>query len=123
MRRVRVHALEANRRLPAPLPTAEVVGMALSVSTWCWSGGGARWHFDHSREVQRRRGIKSGQVRRAKVAGRDRLIVDAYHAGASMRSIAKEWRVTVGLVHHVIARGVFNEPNQSGLWDGQGLAE
>ena len=52
-----------------PLPAHEVVVMALSVATWCWSGGGARWHFDHSREVQRRRGIKSGQVRRAKGSG------------------------------------------------------
>ena len=91
MRRVRVRGLECNRRLPVPLPAHEVVVMALSVSTWCWSGGGARWHFDHSREVQRRRGIKSGQVRRARVADRDRAIIDAYREGASMRAIAREW--------------------------------
>ena len=123
LRRVRVHALECNRRLPEPLPAAEVVVLALSVSTWCWSGGGARWHFDHSSAVQRRRGIKSGKVRRARVADRDRLIVDAYHAGASMRSIAREFGLTPWAVSKVIARGVSTEPNQCLLWDGQGLAE
>ena len=120
LRRVRVHALEANRRLTAPLPAAEVVGMALSVSTWCWSGGGARWHFDHSREVQRRRGIKSGQVRRARVADRDRAIIDAYREGASMRAIAREWGLHHRAVQHVLKRGVANEPNQCrSLWGGK----
>ena len=120
LRRVRVHALECNRRLPEPLPAAEVVAMALSVSTWCWSGGGARWHFDHSREVQRRRGIKSGKVRRAKVAGRDKAIIDAYHAGASMRGIAREWGLHHRAVQHVLKRGVANEPNQCrSLWGGK----
>ena len=120
LRRVRVHALECNRRLPVPLPAAEVVGMALSVSTWCWSGGGARWHFDHSSAVQRRRGIKSGRVRRAKVADRDRLIVDAYHAGASMRGIAREWGTSCRVVHYVVHRSrVLHEPNQCKLWGEQ----
>ena len=63
-RRVRVYALEQNRRFPAPLDASEVKATAYSISTWCWSGGGARWHFDHSSAAQRRRGVKSGQVRR-----------------------------------------------------------
>ena len=124
LRRVRVHALECNRRLPEPLPSAEVVTLALSISTWCWSGGGARWHFDHSSAVQRRRGLKSGKVRRAKVAGRDRFIVDAYLQGASMRSIAAEFSITARVVHHIVHRSrVLHEPNQCLPWAGQGLAE
>ena len=42
-RRVRVHALEQNRRFPEPLDESEVKQTAYSISTWCWSGGGARW--------------------------------------------------------------------------------
>ena len=64
-RRVRVHALEQNRRFPEPLDESEVKQTAYSISTWCWSGGGARWHFDHSPTTQARRGVKSGKVRRA----------------------------------------------------------
>ena len=123
MRRVRVHAMACNRRLPEPLSADEVQGLALSVSTWCWSGGGARWHFDHSSATQRRRGIKSGKVRRARVAGRDRAILEAYAAGASMRSIAREWGIPRQLVQHVIKRGGANEPNQSLLLDGQELGQ
>ena len=63
-RRVRIHALEQNRRFPEPLEQKAVKQTAYSISTWCWSGGGARWHFDHSSAAQRRRGVKSGQVRR-----------------------------------------------------------
>ena len=123
LRRVRVHALECNRRLQEPLPAAEVVVLALSVSTWCWSGGGARWHFDHSSAVQHRRGLKSGKVRRAKVAGRDRAILEAYESGASMRSIAREWGVRLFTVQSVLHRRVTNEPNQCLPWGEQDLPE
>ena len=64
-RRVRVQALELNRRFPDPLPLGEVRQTAYSISTWCWSGGGAKWHkLDHSSEAQRRRGLKLGRIRR-----------------------------------------------------------
>ena len=63
-RRVQVHALEQNRRFPEPLDGREVIQTAYSISTWCWSGGGAKWHFDHGSTAQRRRGMKSGKVRR-----------------------------------------------------------
>ena len=58
---VRIHALEQNRRFPEPLDASEVKQTAYSISTWCWSGGGARWHFDHSSAAQRRRGGQVGQ--------------------------------------------------------------
>ena len=64
-RRVLVQALELNRRFPDPLPVDEVRQTAYSISTWCWSGGGSRWHkLDHSSEAQRRRGLKLGRIRR-----------------------------------------------------------
>ena len=108
-RRVRVHTLEANRRFPEPLPVGEAVAVGYSISTWCWDGGGP---IDHSSAAQRRRGIKSGKVRRSRVASRDRAIVEAYGAGASMRAVAREWELTEGAIRHVLGRGVRNEPNQ-----------
>ena len=111
---MRVHALEQNRRFPEPLDESEVKQTAYSISTWCWSGGGARWHFDHSSAAQRRRGVKSGKVRRARNAERDRAIVSAVKAGQSMRAVARQYGLAVGAVHHIYSR-VFNEPNQWAL--------
>ena len=114
-RRVRVQALEQNRRFPEPLDESEVKQTAYSISTWCWSGGGARWHFDHSSAAQRRRGVKSGKVRRARNAERDAAIVAAVEAGQSMRAVAREHGLDYRVVWHVVNRGVMNEPNQSVL--------
>ena len=111
-RRVRIHALEQNRRFPEPLDASEVKATAYSISTWCWSGGGARWHFDHSSAAQRRRGLKSGKVRRARNTERDAAIVAAVEAGQSMRSVAREHDLDYRAVWHVVNRGVMNEPNQ-----------
>jgi len=110
-RRVRVHALEQNRRFPEPLDEPEVKQTAYSISTWCWSGGGAKWHFDHSSAAQRRRGVKSGKVRRARNAERDAAIVAAVRAGQSMRAVAKEWGLSDYAVRYVCSR-VRYEPNQ-----------
>ena len=118
-RRVRVYALEQNRRFPEPLDAPEVKQTAYSISTWCWSGGGARWHFDHSGAAQRRRGVKSGKVRRARNTERDAAIVAAVEAGWSMRAVAREWGIDEKMVRHVLAR-VRNEPNQLGLGVGRG---
>lgn len=110
-RRVRVHALEQNRRFPEPLAESEVKQTAYSISTWCWSGGGARWHFDHSSAAQRRRGVKSGKVRRARNAERDAAIVAAVEAGQSMRAVAREYGLTHQAVMKIVGR-VVTEPNQ-----------
>ena len=103
-RRVRVHSLEQNRRFPDPLDESEVKQTAYSISTWCWSGGGARWHFDHSSAAQRRRGIKSGKVRRSRNAERDTVIVAAVEAGQSMRAVAREHGLTHRAVRLVLDR-------------------
>ena len=118
-RRVRVYALEQNRRFPAPLDASEVKATAYSISTWCWSGGGARWHFDHSSAAQRRRGLKLGRIRRARNAARDAAIVAAVEAGKSMRAVAREWGLALSTVHHVCSR-VFDEPNQFPVGVGRG---
>ena len=118
-RRVRVYALEQNRRFPAPLDASEVKATAYSISTWCWSGGGARWHFDHSSAAQRRRGLKLGRIRRARNATRDAAIVAAVEAGWSMRAVAREWGVDERMVRKIMAR-VRTEPNQFALGVGRG---
>ena len=93
-RRVRVHALEQNRRFPEPLDESEVKQTAYSISTWCWSGGGARWHFDHSSAAQRRRGDQVGQGAAVQERGAGRCHccgrrVRAEHEGS--------WRGSIGL--------------------------
>ena len=118
-RRVQVYALEQNRRFPQPLDRPEVIRTAYSISTWCWSGGGARWHFDHSSAAQRRRGIKSGKVRRARNTERDAAIVTAVRAGHSMRAVAREWHLTDRGVRYLVTR-VRSEPNQSLVGVGRG---
>ena len=113
-RRVRVHALEQNRRFPEPLDESEVKQTAYSISTWCWSGGGARWHFDHSSSAQRRRGVKSGKVRRARNAERNVSIVAAVKSGQSLRAVAREWGLSAEGVRYVVSR-LSSEPNQLAL--------
>ena len=112
-RRVRAYALEQNRRFPEPLDEREVVHTAYSISTWCWSGGGAKSHypryFRHDSRNQSKRGIKSGKVRRARNAERDSAIVVAVESGQSMRAVAREWGINEKMVRHVMAR-VRNEP-------------
>ena len=93
---------------------SEVKATAYSISTWCWSGGGARWHFDHSSAAQRRRGIKSGKVRRRVQAERDAAILSDLVAGMGVRATARKWGLAHNAVRHIVGR-VDNEPNQLGL--------
>ena len=121
-RRVRVYALEQNRRFPQPLDGLEVIRTAYSISTWCWSGGGARWHFDHSSATQRRRGIKSGKVRRARNTERDAAILSDLAAGMGVRAAARTWGLAHSQVQHVRDRVAY-EPNQSLVGVGRGKGE
>ena len=118
-RRVQVHALEQNRRFPQPLEGLEVIRTAYSISTWCWSGGGSRWHFDHSSAAQRRRGIKSGKVRRRVQAERDASILSDLVAGMGVRATARKWGLAHSQVQHVRDRVAY-EPNQSVVGAGRG---
>ena len=122
-RRVLVFALKQNRRFPEPLHESEVKQTAYSISTWCWSGGGARWHFDHSSAAQRRRGLKLGRMRSARNAERDAAIVAAVRAGQSMRSVARQYGLSAMTVSKIVGR-VNTKPNQlaaNGWLFGQGV--
>ena len=107
-RRVQIHALEQNRRFPQPLDGREVAQTAYSISTWCWSGGGARWHrprhWRHDSENQRKRALKLGRMRRARNAERDAAIVAAVEAGQSRRAAARQWGLSDYAVRHICSR-------------------
>ena len=80
--RARRIALQMNARFPDPLPEAEARKVSWSVASWTWSGGGP---MDHSIPAQRRRGIKSGLVRRNATRNRDAAIVAAVLAAYTLR--------------------------------------
>ena len=100
--KVLTYALQSNSRFPSHLPLEEVQRLAYSVATWCWQGGEK---IDHSPTAQRRRGIKSGKVRRARNAERDAGIIAAVKSGESMRSIERRLKLSHGTVRHVCQRG------------------
>ena len=99
--RVRTYTLHNNQRFPEPLLEDEAVSLGYGVSTWTWSGGGP---VDHSSETQRRRGVKSGKVRRAEVAPRDRAIIADRAASMSLRAIASKHGLKLGGVQLVLRR-------------------
>ena len=98
---VRDHALQHNERFPAPLEAPEVRKLAYNIASWTWSGHGA---VDHSPAAQRRRGVKSGKVRRAAVAERDREIVQDRAAGMTERVIAARHGLSQQWVNRVLRR-------------------
>ena len=117
MRRVRVHALECNRRLPEPwMRPSKADGLQHQHLVLVrWRSSVALRPFQRSPEKAR---LKLGRMRRAKVADRDKAIIDAYREGASMRAIAREWGLHHRAVQHVLKRGVSTEPNQCMPWGG-----
>ena len=100
-------ASQLNESFPVPLAAREVSKIARSVSSWTWAGGRA---MDHTPDAQRRRGLKSGRVRRAATHKRDRAIVEAVEAGQSMRSVAEEYGLSPSTVMRIVRRGVLREP-------------
>ena len=104
---VKAYAENQNKRFPVPYGAhpsdgGEVKRMADSVAGWCWSGGGP---IDHSPPAQRRRGEKSGRVRRLKVRELDAAAVQAVVVeGRSMRATAREQGRSEKAIRHVIHR-------------------
>ena len=100
---MRAYTLHNNQRFPESLLEDEAVSLGYGVSTWTWtwSGGGP---VDYSPEAQRRRGVKSGKVRRAAVAQRDGAIIADRAAGMSLRAIASKHGLKLGGVQHVLRR-------------------
>ena len=58
---VTAFASSQNARFPVPESDREIERQAYSIAAWVWDGGGP---LDHSPAAQRRRGVKSGLVRR-----------------------------------------------------------
>ena len=105
--RVLAFALEQNQRFPVPFPEhpgddqAAVKRLADDVAGWVWSGGGP---IDHSPQAQRRRGEKSGRVRRLKVKDRSLEMVNSYLSGNSLREVAARFALSYNATRHVISR-------------------
>ena len=97
--RVERIASEFNELFPVCLAAGEVNKLAWSVASWTWSGGGP---MDHSPAAQRRRGIRSGSVRRAATRERDKAMVAMRDDGASWRQIGAAF----GVSHMTAKRGV-----------------
>ena len=77
--------------------------MAENIATWVWSGGKP---LDCSPPAQRRRGVKSGKVRRAKVADKDALVVAAFEGGSSIHVISQMDGRDRRAIRHVLRREI-----------------
>ena len=96
---VRADALDFNRRLPVPLPRDEAASVAYSVSTWIWS---AMRPYSHDVEAQRRRGRRSGEVRRERTAARDAAILDALGDGRTQADVGRSFGLAQQTVSYVV---------------------
>ena len=101
---VRVYAQTRNVEFQRPLPVREVDKLALSVSTWVWSGGGPTHHRTWTPEQKRRGGITWGRMRRHDNLERDRAIVRAVQGGMSMRQVARQLGLYEGTIRNVMRR-------------------
>ena len=109
--RVRVYAQTRNVDFQRPLAVREVDKLALSVSTWVWSGGGPASHKTWTPEQRRRGGITWGRMRRYDMQARDAAIVQAVKAGLSMRKAAVDWGLSAMQVSRILRR---DEPSIGG---------
>lgn len=98
---VHEYAIAANAEFPTPLPAAEAADLARKIAGWTWADRGP---IDHSPAAQSRRGRKSGKVRRAAAAGRDRRIVTLRAEGHSLRAIGAAVGVDEKTVRRVLHR-------------------
>ena len=96
--RVERIASQFNELFPVSLAAGEVNKLAWSVASWTWSGGGP---MDHSPAAQRRRGFRSGSVRRAATRERDKAMAAMRDDGASWRQIGAAF----GVSHMTAKRG------------------
>ena len=105
---VRTYAQTRNGDFRQPLPVQEVTKLALSVSTWVWSGGGPSYHgvgYDYTPEQRQRGGLTWGRMRRHDTRERDAAIVQAVKdGGLSMRRVARDWGLAESTVRHIVRR-------------------
>ena len=94
--RVLARAILRNPLLPDPLDLSEIRSTARSIADWTFGGKGA---FDHSPDVQGRRGRAGGKVKRWRVESRDRSMVSRLDVGDSLRVVARAH----GCCHRTVA--------------------
>ena len=100
----------------------EALRTAWAVASWTWNGGGP---LDHSPRAQRRRGVKSGKVKRQRTADRDAGIVEAVTVdGRSMRSVARNHGLTFSTVRHIVTRDapLFVPASMGRPWEVEGVS-
>ncbi len=102
--RVRVYAQSRNVEFRRPLPVDEVDKLALSVSTWVWSGGGPAYHGAWTPEQRRRGGVTWGRMRRYETRKRDAEIVRLVRGGISMRQVAQSFGLSAKMVSKIMRR-------------------
>jgi len=92
--RVQAFAASSNDTMVRPLDPPEVRKLAYSVSSWCWS----------KMRPYAVGGFASGASRRKRTAARDLAIVKAHLEGRGIRSLAREYELSVSTVHNVLRR-------------------
>ena len=120
--------LITNQRYDVPLPPDEVRGIARSVeryrSRWIEQG---KYYSDVETEAWgRRRGIKSGMVRRGHVKKRDGEIIQAVMSGESQVDVAGRFGIAQRMVSKIIHRDLplWAKPNISTVkpWEPEGIS-
>ena len=102
--RVRVYAQTRNVDFQRPLAVREVDKLALSVSTWVWSGGGPTQHRTWMPDQRRRGGVTWGRMRRYDTRTRDEAIIRAVEAGVSIHAVARDFGLHRSTLQYVLKR-------------------
>ena len=100
---VEADALDLNQRFALPLPRDEVREVANSCATWIWSAMPRSYSDDV--EAQRRRGLRSGEVRRGRNAARDAAILDALDGGRTQADVGQSFGLAQSTVGRIMSRG------------------
>ena len=120
--------LITNQRYDVPLPPDEVRGIARSVERYRdhWKEQGLYYSDAETSAWCRRRGIKSGKVRRSLVKDRDAAIIQSVMSGESQADVAAEVGVAQRTVSYVVSRDLplWAKPNISTAcpWESEGIS-
>ena len=94
-----------NERMETPLPGREVRDTAVGVATWIWENK-QNPRTDHRAQTQRRRGRKSGRIRRQAAYPMEREAVKMRQGGFSIGEIAKHLERPKSTVQHALKRAL-----------------
>ena len=98
--------LITNQRYDVPLPPDEVRGIARSVERYRdhWKEQGLYYSDAETSAWCRRRGIKSGKVRRSLVKDRDAAIIQSVMSGESQADVGAEFGLSDRAIRKILAR-------------------